>query len=101
MIFSCGENNKEDKESLEYRIERLKEKEERTVHCFLWDSDYYNYQKIDGYKEFKSKILSYQLSFHCVSDRFLLDINSKIVAVRKGFEPPKQFPVYTLSKRAP
>ena len=22
-------------------------------------------------------------------------------AVRKGFEPPKQFPVYTLSKRAP
>ena len=53
MIFSCGENNKEDKESFEDPIEKLKEKEERTVHCFFWDSDYYNYQRIDGYKEFK------------------------------------------------
>ena len=56
MIFSCGENHKEDKEkegSFNEKALLLKEKEERTVYCFFWDSDYYNYQRIDGYKEFK------------------------------------------------
>ena len=31
----------------------------------------------------------------------LLDIIEELYAVRKGFEPPKRFLVYTLSKRAP
>ena len=34
-----------------------------------------------------------------VSEKIIIHIT--LFAVRKGFEPPKQFPVYTLSKRAP
>ena len=32
---------------------------------------------------------------------YLLEKEGVVSAVRKGFEPPKQSPVYTLSKRAP
>jgi hypothetical protein len=53
LLFSCGENNKEQEEKWRKAVVEKKEKEERTVDCFLRESSFYNYQRFDGYKEFK------------------------------------------------
>ena len=33
--------------------------------------------------------------------KIVIKINTILMAEREGFEPSKQFPIYTLSKRAP